>query len=62
MTVKEVINDRRSIRKFHRNETIPNYIITDLIDCARNAPSAKNRQPWKFLVIANYNDKKKFQK
>ena len=28
-------------------------LIEDLIDCARLAPSAKNRQPWKFLIVKN---------
>lgn len=24
-----------------------------LIDCARLAPSAKNRQPWKFIIVTD---------
>lgn len=50
MELKETIENRRSIRKF-KNTTISKEIIEDLIDCARLAPSAKNRQPWKFLVL-----------
>ena len=50
MELKETIENRRSIRKF-KNTTISKEIIEDLINCARLAPSAKNRQPWKFLIL-----------
>lgn len=50
MELKETIEIRRSIRKF-KDTDISNEIIEDLIDCARLAPSAKNRQPWKFLIV-----------
>lgn len=52
MELKETIKNRRSVRKF-KNIEISKEIIEDLIDCARLAPSAKNRQPWKFLIIKN---------
>ncbi len=47
MELKETIKNRRSIRKY-KNTGISKEIIEDLIDCARLAPSAKNKQPWKF--------------
>ncbi len=50
MELKETIKNRRSIRKY-KDRQIPKEIIEDLIDCARLAPSAKNRQPWKFVVV-----------
>ncbi len=50
MELKETIEKRRSIRKFKCTE-ITRGIIEDLIDCARLAPSAKNRQPWKFVIV-----------
>lgn len=52
MELKEAIKNRRSIRKF-KNTEISKKIIEDLIDCARLAPSAKNRQPWKFVIVTN---------
>lgn len=55
MELKETIQNRRSIRNFEKIN-ISNELIEDLIDCARLAPSAKNRQPWKFLIIKD--DKK----
>ena len=50
MELKETIKIRRSIRKFI-DTNISKEIIEDLIDCARLAPSAKNRQPWKFVIV-----------
>lgn len=50
MELKETIKKRRSIRKF-KNTDISKEIIEDLIECARRAPSAKNRQNWKFLIV-----------
>ena len=46
--IKE-IETRRSIRKYKRHE-ISKEIIEDIIYSATLAPSAKNRQPWKFIV------------
>lgn len=52
MELKEAINKRRSIRKF-KSLDVSKELIEDLIKCARLAPSAKNRQPWKFLIVKN---------
>lgn len=40
---------RRSIRKFLKREVSVSLIGT-LLNAAGNAPSAKNRQPWRFIV------------
>jgi nitroreductase len=50
MELITTIKNRRSIRKF-KNTEISKKIIEDLINCARLAPSAKNRQPWKFVIV-----------
>lgn len=52
MELKETIRNRKSIRKFKDTE-VSKEIIEDLIDCARLAPSAKNRQPWKFVIVTD---------
>jgi len=52
MDFREVVEKRRSIRSFQKDD-ISNEIIEDIIDCGRLAPSAKNRQPWYFVVIRN---------
>lgn len=50
MELIDTINNRRSIRAFKKQE-IAKEIIEDLVNCARLAPSAKNRQPWKFVIV-----------
>lgn len=50
MELRKVIEERRSIRKFKEKE-VSKDIIEELIDCARLAPSAKNRQPWRFIIV-----------
>lgn len=44
MELNEVIDKRRSIRKYI-NKKISKEVVECLIDNARLAPSAKNRQP-----------------
>ena len=43
------IENRRSIRKYKPDE-IERKLIEEIIYSASLAPSAKNRQPWKFIV------------
>jgi len=52
MNVKEAIEKRRSIRRFKEKE-VSDEIIKEVIDAARRAPSARNLQPWHFLVVKN---------
>lgn len=51
-TLDEVIKKRRSIRKFTDEEVSENHII-DIIKSSMQAPSARNQQPWEFLVVRN---------
>ena len=44
------IYERRSIRKF-QDKPISQKDITDIIQSGIKAPSSKNRQPWKYIVI-----------
>ena len=50
MTVLESIRGRRSIRRF-RPDPVPRGVIETLLDAAIWAPSAHNRQPWRFAVV-----------
>jgi nitroreductase len=52
LTVKEAIEMRRSIRKF-KPDPVPKEMINQLLEAARLAPSASNRQPWRFQVITD---------
>ncbi len=44
------IHDRRSIRKFS-DTPISKEDMTEIIQSGIKAPSSKNRQPWKFIVV-----------
>ena len=48
----EAIELRRSIRRF-REDPIPQEAILQLLEAARLAPSGSNRQPWRFLVVTD---------
>jgi nitroreductase len=50
MDLFQVIRDRRSIRKY-RDTPVEREKIEQLLDAARLAPSWKNMQCWRFLVL-----------
>jgi len=50
MDVIEAINNRRSIRKF-RPDPLPDEAIRTILQAGIHAPSGKNKQPWKFVVV-----------
>lgn len=49
--MSDAIYSRRSIRNY-TNEPVSRSVIEKIIDAGRAAPSAKNRQPWKYLVYS----------
>lgn len=46
----EAIYDRRSIRKY-LDTSVSKEDITEIIQSGIKAPSSKNRQPWKYIVM-----------
>ena len=50
MEFDEVIKKRRSIRKY-KPDPIPEQYLLQLIEAARQAPSALNLQPWRYVII-----------
>lgn len=52
METIDTINKRRSIRKF-QDKIIPNEVIEKILEQSTKAPSGKNRQPWRFVVLQN---------
>ncbi|MCD6081340.1 nitroreductase family protein [candidate division WOR-3 bacterium] len=50
MNVFDAITKRRSIRAY-KPDPIPEDKLNRILEAARLAPSAKNRQPWKFIVV-----------
>ena len=50
MNTLDAIAARRSIRKF-KDTPIPDETLRAILTAATQAPSAKNRQPWRFVVV-----------
>jgi len=46
----DLIHGRRSIRNY-LNRPVPDSVLEQILDCATYAPSAHNRQPWRFAVL-----------
>ena len=52
MELTEVLEKRRSIRKF-KEEKIPVNVLKELVRRAGLAPSVNNSQPWKFIAVTS---------
>lgn len=50
MKVLDVIQKRRSVRKY-KEDPIPEKDLMRVLEAARLAPSGKNFQPWKFIIV-----------
>ena len=46
----ELVRSRKSIRKFKQQE-VPHQVLDRVLNCAMQAPSGKNRQNWRFIVV-----------
>ncbi|MBM3215585.1 nitroreductase family protein [Candidatus Poribacteria bacterium] len=44
------LKTRRSIRAYE-SDTVSRDVLSDIVDCARLAPSGRNEQPWTFIVV-----------
>ena len=53
MEYTELIRNRESIRNYDPNRPVPMEILEKILEAGRLAPSAKNYQPWKFLLISS---------
>ncbi|QPQ32619.1 nitroreductase family protein [Lysinibacillus sp. JNUCC 51] len=56
--VKQIMHERKSVRKYNPNTTISRETIMQLLEDATSSPSSSNMQPWRFIVI----DDKEIQK
>ncbi len=50
------LKTRRSVRQFQA-EPVPEDVVHRILDTARFAPSAHNRQPWRFAVVVTPGEK-----
>ena len=58
MEVFEAIRKRRSIRKY-KPDPVPEEKLQLIFEAARLAPSAGNKQPWRFVVVKDKGTKRK---
>ena len=57
-TIQNAIVTRRSIRRYE-NQPVPSSLIEAVLDAGTWAPSAHNRQPWRFAVLQDLASKEK---
>jgi nitroreductase len=58
MDFYDVIKKRKSVRKY-KPAPIPDDVLNKILDAGRIAPSAKNIQPWRFIIVKDAATKKK---
>lgn len=51
--IKELVKASRSIRRFKQDEPLPMDVLLDLVDTARLAPSAANKQPLRYVLCTD---------
>ena len=61
MSVLDIIRQRRSVRVYRR-DPIPEESLFRVLEAARLAPSGKNLQPWKFILVQDNELKRKLAK
>ena len=52
-TIKEVIENRRAVRKYIAKD-VPDAVVFKLLEAAAHAPSEGNQQPWEFIVVRDH--------
>lgn len=60
MDIFEAIKERRSVRRFE-DKPVPEELIRKVIEAGQWAPSACNRQAWKFIVVDSDEVKEKLR-
>ncbi|HWR00418.1 MAG TPA: nitroreductase family protein [Chlorobaculum sp.] len=53
MNMHELVESRYSVRGYVTDRPVPQDILERILDAGRLAPSAKNLQPWKFLLVSS---------
>ena len=56
MSIPEILKSRRSIRKY-QNRPVSKEVMRQILEVASYAPSAHNAQPWRFIILAEPNQK-----
>jgi len=58
MSLVDKILNRRSVRRY-KPDKIPTDVLNSILEAGRQAPSAVNKQPWHFIVVADSGLKQK---
>ncbi|MGD0336133.1 MAG: nitroreductase family protein [Candidatus Omnitrophota bacterium] len=58
MEILEAIKKRRSVREFF-DRPVPKELVEEIIDAGRFAATARNIQPWEFIVVTRKDTLKK---
>ncbi|HRZ17097.1 MAG TPA: nitroreductase family protein, partial [Candidatus Hydrogenedentes bacterium] len=53
MDALEALRTRRSVRRYAPGREIPRDTLGQIVDCGRLAASARNTQPWEFVVVTD---------
>jgi len=53
MEFTDLIKVRESIRSYDPSRPVPDEVLNRILEAGRIAPSAANRQPWKFLLVSS---------
>jgi len=53
MNLHELVESRKSVRGYTPDQPVSREILERVLDAGRLAPSAKNLQPWKFLLVSS---------
>ena len=52
MDIYAAIEARRSVRSY-QDQAVPDEVLNRVLEAARWAPSARNMQPWKLVVVSD---------
>lgn len=61
MDVFEAVEQRRSIRSY-QDTPVPREVLEKILEAARLAPSANNREPWHFIAVTDSEKRKELSK
>ena len=53
MDALEALRGRRSVRAYDAQSPVTREEILEIVDCGRLAATARNLQPWEFIVVTN---------
>lgn len=55
MDTLQALRTRRSVRHY-QDKPVPKELLAEIVDCARLAATARNTQPWEFVVVTEKAD------